>query len=104
MNRADRLYSVLRDGRKHSRQEIFDAVGYMLTNNAASELRARGHDVRHLVERRLDVYWIPPASVSSVGLSAESSSAPRGLGELERDETEETVEDLRQRPLFNVAA
>lgn len=52
MNRADRMLEVLRDGRPHSRQEIFDRAGFMLTNNAASELRARGLDVEQWQESR----------------------------------------------------
>lgn len=47
MNRADRMLEVLADGLPHDRQEIFRRVGFMLTNNAAAELRARGLDVRH---------------------------------------------------------
>jgi len=39
------MLTVLRDGKPHSRHEIFQRVGFMLTNNAASELRARGLDV-----------------------------------------------------------
>lgn len=47
MNRADLLLSVLKDGKPHSRHEVFERVGFMLTNNAASELRARGYNVDH---------------------------------------------------------
>jgi hypothetical protein len=43
MNRADRLLAVLSSApRPFSRAEIFERAGFMLTNNAASELRARG--------------------------------------------------------------
>ena len=56
MNRADRMLEVLRDGRPHSRREIFDRAGFMLTNNAASELRARGLDVRQWREDGVYVY------------------------------------------------
>jgi hypothetical protein len=41
MNRADKMFLALKDGDWHSRREIFDRVGFMLTNNAASELRSR---------------------------------------------------------------
>jgi hypothetical protein len=50
VSRADLLLSVLRDGKPHARQEVFDRVGFMLTNNAASELRAQGYNVRHSVD------------------------------------------------------
>lgn len=46
MNRADKMLAVLRDGRIHTRHDIWRAVGeFFLTNNAACELRARGLDV-----------------------------------------------------------
>jgi len=45
VNRADRMLAALRDGTPWSRAEIFDRVGFMLTNNAASELRDRGFTV-----------------------------------------------------------
>lgn len=62
MNRADLLHSVLKDGRRHSRRDIFDRVGFMLTNNAASELRARGVDVTHTREGRVDFYSLNGAA------------------------------------------
>ena len=51
MNRADKMLSVLRDGKPHSRRDIFDRIGFLLTNNAAAELRAQGHDVRQSREQ-----------------------------------------------------
>lgn len=45
MNRAQKMLEVLRDGQLHSRREIFERAGFMLTNNAAAELRAAGHKV-----------------------------------------------------------
>jgi hypothetical protein len=46
VNRADLMLEVLSDGLPHSRQDIFAKAGcFFLTNNAASELRARGHVV-----------------------------------------------------------
>ena len=63
MNRADRMLAVLRDGREHSRQDIFDRAGFMLTNNAASELRAQGHNVIHSKRDGLDVYQLAPLSL-----------------------------------------
>lgn len=45
--RAAAMLAVLSDGRLHSREEIFAKAGrFFLTNNAASQLRALGHDVR----------------------------------------------------------
>ena len=64
MNRADLLYSVLKDGGRHSRRDIQQRVGYFLTNNAASELRAylkpAGLDVVHTREGRVDFYELSP--------------------------------------------
>lgn len=62
VSRADRLYSVLADGRPHSRQEVFERVGFMLTNNAASELRARGVEVEHRIVRKVHVYQLTEAA------------------------------------------
>jgi hypothetical protein len=51
VNRALLMLEVLRDGRPHTRREIFDHAGFLLTNNAASELRAMGYDVQQSRER-----------------------------------------------------
>lgn len=58
MNRADRMLSVLHDGRIYSRREIFDRVGFMLTNDAAAELRLRGLDVQHSQDGRVHCYQL----------------------------------------------
>lgn len=57
-NRADLMLEVLSDGAVHSRQEIFESVGFMLTNNAASELRDRGLNIVHRVDRRIHTYQL----------------------------------------------
>lgn len=64
VSRADRMLEVLRDGRPHSRQEIFEAAGgFFLTNNAASEIRKKhGIDVAHRVERGVHVYQLASTS------------------------------------------
>ena len=67
-NRADLMLEVLKDGAVHSRQEIFERVGFMLTNNAASELRDRGLNVVHRVERRIHTYQL--VAVSDEGEAA----------------------------------
>ena len=78
VNRANRLYEVLRDGRVHSRGEIFRRAGFMLTNNAASELRdqleSRGLGVVHTVEHRVDCYQILP--IGEVGEEVAGDSVP----------------------------
>jgi hypothetical protein len=56
VNRAQKMLSVLIDGHRHSRHDIFNRVGFMLTNNAASELRRLGFDVLHSNEGRVDFY------------------------------------------------
>lgn len=83
MNRADKLLAVLSDGREHSRHDVFEAYGFMLTNNAAAELRARGYDVQHRRKDGVDTYKLaalnpdgfPPAGAGPIlpepsGLSA----------------------------------
>lgn len=66
MNRAAKMLEVLRDGRPHSRRELFECCGFFLTNNAAAELREQGYDVRQ--ERRRvngdNVYFYSLASLS----------------------------------------
>jgi hypothetical protein len=51
VNRAQLMLVVLRDGKPHTRRDIFERVGFQLTNNSASELRAKGYDVRQSRER-----------------------------------------------------
>jgi len=58
IGRADRMLSVLQDGRAHSREEIFERVGFFLTNNAASELRKRGYDISQRRERGIYIYQL----------------------------------------------
>ena len=65
MNRADLLYSCLRDGQPWTRRDIFEHTGqFTLLNNAASELRKRGVDVRHTRKGSLHVYQIVNAQLS----------------------------------------
>lgn len=62
VNRAERMLEVLRDGRPHSRQEIFEAAGgFFLTNNAASELRKQGYEISQRRERGVYVYQLVTA-------------------------------------------
>jgi hypothetical protein len=51
VNRATRMFEVLRDGQRHSRRDLIERCGFFLTNNAASELRAQGYDVEQTRER-----------------------------------------------------
>jgi hypothetical protein len=87
MNRADKLLVVLQDGREHSRGDVFHAYGFMLTNNAASELRARGYDVQHRRRDGVDTYQL-------VSLDASSSDASSFLG----DVAEEASSGLSNQP------
>lgn len=77
MNRAAKLHSVLRDGNPHSRRDIFERVGFMLTNNAASELRAEGFNVVHEVVsmrgERVDFYQLVEGGS---GLGGEPAAPP----------------------------
>lgn len=80
MNRAERMQRVLRDGRWHSRREIQEREGWFLTNNAASELRARGLEieqrrVKGIYEYRLSQgEAVSPSGEGGPELSALSSS------------------------------
>lgn len=80
MNRADLLYSVLKDGEPHSRRDIQRRVGYFLTNNAASELRKRGLNVVHSRPGRVDTYQlVRPLSLNEgTGSVAVSSLSETG--------------------------
>jgi hypothetical protein len=66
LSRAELMLRVLRDGKRHSREEILRAAGsFFMTNNAAAELRKQGYNIRHAREGYLDVYWLerPDATV-----------------------------------------
>lgn len=77
VSRADRMLSVLRDRRPHSRQEIFEATGsFFLTNNAASELRGKGFIVEQRRERGVVVYQL--VGVEHAG-DAEEGTSGRAL-------------------------
>lgn len=78
MNRADKMLSVLKDGRTYSRLEIMERVGFMMTNNAAAELRARGVRVEHRKEKGVDVYQLVGVldEAASAGVAASSSAPP----------------------------
>lgn len=93
MNRADRLYEVLKDGKPHSRQDIFNRGGFYLSNNAASELRARGREegfaIVHTCEvrviygriERTDYYRLVPASAPSSANDSAPLPMRRPIGE-----------------------
>lgn len=81
MNRADLLLSVLQDGREHSREDIVGKVGFFLTNNAASELRARGINVTHRVRDGLHVYSLSAATGDPLGPSPHPVAALNELAE-----------------------
>jgi hypothetical protein len=83
--RAAAMLGVLRDGRKHSRVEIFKAAGrFFLTNNAASELRAKGYDVRHGRDGGLDVYWLASPATSVIRARRGSTLAQPRIVDVER--------------------
>lgn len=67
--RADLLLDILCDGRRHSRHEIWSLTEeYFLTNNAASELRRRGHTV--VYERADDSYRLIRMQEPTGGVAA----------------------------------
>lgn len=79
MNRAELLLSVLADGRPHSRQEIFDRVGFMLTNNAASEARKLGKEVAHSVERGVHIYTLLVERDPTAAVGSPRSAVPQAV-------------------------
>ena len=79
MNRADLLYSCLRDGRPWTRRDIFERTGsYFLLNNAASELRARGVNVVWSRAGRLHVYQLANGSLTERVVGSEMYEEPFG--------------------------
>lgn len=52
------MLSVLRDGQPHSREDIQQRVGFFLTNNAASELRDQGYEVKRWNKGRRVFYQL----------------------------------------------
>jgi hypothetical protein len=59
-SRAARMLDVLRDGRWHSRTEIWTAAGgFFLTNNAAAELRREGRNI--VYDKKQDAYRLERA-------------------------------------------
>src|SRR3990167_796124 len=78
VNRADLLYSCLRDGRSWTHREIFEHVGrFFLVNNAAVELRARGMDVVWSRAGRLHVYQLVGGSLGERERQAQPQGYPR---------------------------
>jgi hypothetical protein len=83
-SRAARMLEVLRDGKPHTRRDLFDHVGFFLCNNGASELRAAGYDVQQSRERvdGVNVYsyqWVgslPEEEVRSAGTLASRDPFP----------------------------
>lgn len=89
MNRADKMLAVLLDGKPHSREDIFFRKGFMLTNNAASELRAKGYDVEHWQEADVHYYRLvesslPEAAVAHHNLPVAAAAASESEAALAR--------------------
>ena len=94
------MLRVLADGRPHSRQEILrSADTFFLTNNAASELRGRGHNIERTYKHGEPVYRlvgalkeapVPPvdggSSLTGASLSASPNPSPSPLGGQSRSE------------------
>lgn len=58
-SRAAAMLAVLRDGREHSRHEIFRRTGrFFMTNNAAHELRRQGYAVKQRRDGDTYIYWL----------------------------------------------
>jgi hypothetical protein len=63
-SRSAQMLDVLRDGKWHTRYDIFNATGrYFLTNNAATELRAAGYSIEFgWGDGRVPQYRLAPAA------------------------------------------
>lgn len=90
MNRADKMHAALKDGRPKTRRELFaHADAFYLTNNAASELRARGFTVSQWRDGEDFVYQLGSLEEATVlrgdstlsTAAAASSSEHAGLAE-----------------------
>lgn len=79
-NRADLMLSCLRDGKPWTRREIFNEVGYFLTNNAASELRKRGLEVVQWRHEGEYVYQLTDGTLAEGG----GGKAPAAVGKQSR--------------------
>ncbi len=74
-SRAGTLLGILRDGAWHTRADIFERAGRsFLTNNAASDLRAAGHDVRFDRKRGYRLVSLAAPEGTGSGLMQPSSS------------------------------
>lgn len=84
MNRADALYSCLRDGQPWTRRDIFEHTGeFFLVNNAAVELRERGLDVQWSRSGRLHLYQLVSGSLRERDAGrCESTLGLRSPGEI----------------------
>ena len=81
MNRASRMLEVLRDGQRHSRRDLFERCGFFLTNNAASELRAQGHDIeqtREMVNGDVVYFYLLRGSLPEPDLTSSASFGDDG--------------------------
>ena len=80
MNRASLMLAALEDGEWLTRADLFNhARGFYLTNNAASELRALGHNVEQ--RRYLGNYeYRLCAGEPSVTLPTSTDGLPREVG------------------------
>ena len=78
-SRASRLYRVLRDREPHTRREVFEREGFMLTNNAAAELRPdlRVDGLEIVFDQKADSYQIVPLN-GRVGESANAEERVLG--------------------------
>jgi hypothetical protein len=71
-SRSSRLYRVLRDREPHTRNEIFSREGFMLTNNAAAELRSdlEADGLTVVYSQKADSYQIVSLGELESGLEA----------------------------------
>jgi hypothetical protein len=78
-SRAAAMLDVLRDGKRHDRDEIFRLAGrFFLTNNAAAELRKAGYDVRSGYQgENVVVYWLNAPAVKTVEAKAGATISGR---------------------------
>jgi len=86
VSQCDRVLAVLRDGRKHTIEEIHERAGTMRLNSRVADLRRKGHVVLHKWEQGHHVYWmLDEAEAKSEARDGDLALSLRGSGEYGAD-------------------
>lgn len=77
MSQCDRILDFLADGRRHSMEEIHEAVGFCRLNSRISELRKRGHAIHCDRSHSRYVYQLL-SSLGETDSRADGGGSPSG--------------------------